>query len=75
MFEVDMVEKKENVLNITDIDFDVMQEIVRYIYTDQVEHIEDLAPSLLLAADKVKMLMLTNSPNNLHYNFSTICNL
>jgi speckle-type POZ protein len=53
MFEVDMVEKKENVLNITDIDFDVMQEIVRYIYTDQVEHIEDFAPALLLAADKV----------------------
>jgi speckle-type POZ protein len=53
MFEVDMVEKKENVLNITDIDFEVMQEIVRYIYTDQVEHIEDLGPSLLLAADKV----------------------
>lgn len=54
ILEVEMLESKENVLYITDFDFDVMQEIVRYIYTDQVENIENIAPSLLLAADKVR---------------------
>jgi hypothetical protein len=52
MFTTEMSEMKENVVTISDIEFEVMQELIRYIYTDQVENFELAAP-LLVAADYV----------------------
>ncbi len=56
-----MIENKENNITITDVDFDIMQEMLRYIYTDKVENINEMAPALLLAADKVTRIALCNA--------------
>lgn len=53
------METKENVITIKDVDFEIMQEMIHYIYTDKVndEIMNEIAPSLLLAADKVGILI------------------
>jgi hypothetical protein len=58
MFATQMSEKDKSVVNISDIEFEVMQELIRYIYTEQVEKLKlnRLATPLLLAADKVSYL-------------------
>jgi speckle-type POZ protein len=53
MFSAKMSESKENVVTINDIDFPVMKELIRYIYTDHVENMKEFAAPLLVAADKV----------------------
>ena len=52
MFTHDMLENKQNQVEITDIEPEIMREILRFIYTGEVEKLEEKAESLLLAADK-----------------------
>lgn len=52
MFEHDMEEKKQNRVEITDMDADVMKEMLRFIYTGRSSNIENMPDELLAAADK-----------------------
>ena len=53
MFEHDLVESKQNRVDITDVDHDVMQEMLRFIYTGRAPNLDKMAAELLAAADKV----------------------
>lgn len=53
MFEHEMEERKQNRVAITDVDHDVLREMLRYIYTGKSQNIEKMADDLLAAADKV----------------------
>ena len=52
MFESDMKEKHENEIEIKDIKFDVLQELLRFIYCGKIENFETLVIELLVVADK-----------------------
>ncbi|PIK35688.1 putative speckle-type POZ protein-like [Apostichopus japonicus] len=52
MFEHEMEEKKQNRVEITDVDHEVMKEILRFIYTGTAPNLEKMADDLLAAADK-----------------------
>lgn len=53
MFEHEMEEKKNNKVDITDMDHDVLREMLRFIYTGKAPFIEKMDAELLAAADKV----------------------
>ncbi|XP_014229817.1 speckle-type POZ protein A-like [Trichogramma pretiosum] len=55
MFRHDMKEKNENIVEIHDIDERVMREVLRFIYAERVERIQDLANDLLAAADRYSL--------------------
>lgn len=55
MFEHDMMEKKLNEVQISDVDYDVLKEMLRFIYADRVENVENLAGELIVAADKYRI--------------------
>lgn len=52
MFEHEMEEKKHGRVEITDVDHEVMKEILRFIYTGKAPNLEKMADDLLAAADK-----------------------
>ncbi|KAJ8675307.1 hypothetical protein QAD02_011093 [Eretmocerus hayati] len=52
MFEHGTKESIENVISIDDIKFEVMLELIRFIYTGQVHKMEKIVKDLLIAADK-----------------------
>lgn len=52
MFEHDMEEKKQNRVEITDVDSDVLKEMLRFIYTGRATNLDNMADELLAAADK-----------------------
>ena len=52
MFKHDMLEKKSNIVKITDVNYDVLKEMLLFIYTANVENIKTFASELFIAADK-----------------------
>lgn len=52
MFEHEMEEKKQNRVEITDMDPEVLREMLRFIYTGKAPNLEKMADDLLSAADK-----------------------
>lgn len=52
MFEHEMEERKHNRVEITDVDADVLKEMLRFIYTGKSNNLEKMADDLLAAADK-----------------------
>jgi speckle-type POZ protein len=52
MLTTEMTEKKLSRIVIEDIDDATMQELLRFIYTKEVQNLEPLAPKLLYAAEK-----------------------
>ena len=55
MFENEMQEKKTGVVNITDVDPEVMSDLLSYMYTGSAPNMESLTKELLVAADKYGM--------------------
>lgn len=53
MFEHEMEERKQNRVAISDVDHDVLKEMLRFIYTGKAPNLEKMADDLLAAADKV----------------------
>lgn len=53
MFEHEMEERKQNRVAITDVDHEVLREMLRFIYTGRAANLERMADDLLAAADKV----------------------
>jgi speckle-type POZ protein len=58
MFENDFTEKKTNTFEVEDIAPEVFLEVLRFIYTDKVEKLDEMAPQLLAAADKYMLDLL-----------------
>ncbi|KAG8432286.1 hypothetical protein GDO86_016795 [Hymenochirus boettgeri] len=52
MFEHPMQESRKNRVYIHDVDPDVFKEMMRFIYTGKVSHLDNIADKLLAAADK-----------------------
>ncbi|XP_001602264.2 speckle-type POZ protein-like isoform X1 [Nasonia vitripennis] len=52
MFEHDMKEKQQSEVRILDIEKEVLEELIRFLYTGRVKEIDTIAPGLLAAADK-----------------------
>ena len=52
MFKNGMKENQDNAIKITDIKYEVFQELLRFIYTGKIENIDIVANDLLVAADK-----------------------
>ena len=53
MFEHEMEEKKLGRVEILDVDHEVMEEMLRFIYTGEAPNLDKMADDLLAAADKV----------------------
>ncbi|XP_055324032.1 protein roadkill isoform X1 [Sitodiplosis mosellana] len=52
MFEHEMEERKQNRVAISDVDHEVLKEMLRFIYTGKAPNLEKMADDLLAAADK-----------------------
>ncbi|KAH7979804.1 hypothetical protein HPB49_011115 [Dermacentor silvarum] len=52
MFEHEMQEKNQSRVEITDMDHEVLREMLRFIYTGQAPNLDNMADDLLAAADK-----------------------
>lgn len=63
MFEHEMEERKHNRVDITDVDHEVLREMLRFIYTGKAANLEKMADDLLAAADKVKKINLLMETN------------
>ena len=53
MFEHEMEERKQNRVDICDLDYEVVCEVLRYCYAGYTPLLEKMAEQLLAAADKV----------------------
>ena len=53
MIERDFKEKTENRVDLTSDDPEVIQEFLRFLYTNKVENLSQIAPELLSVADLV----------------------
>lgn len=61
MFSHEMEESRSNRVQIDDIDADVLEEVLRFIYTGKAPNMDKMADELLAAADKVNpFAMLSN---------------
>jgi speckle-type POZ protein len=69
MFEHEMEERKQNRVEITDVDHEVMREMLRFIYTGKAPNLEKMADDLLAAADKVGSLKDKNNDLIFHKTF------
>ena len=52
MFQHDMRESKSNEINIQDIDFSTVRDMVKFIYSGRLKDLADKSDLLLAAADK-----------------------
>lgn len=57
MFEHEMEERKRNRVDITDVDHEVLREMLRFIYTGRAPNLDKMADDLLAAADKVNKML------------------
>jgi speckle-type POZ protein len=55
MFSHNTLEAAKNRVVIKDFDFQTVQELLRYIYCEKVENLEDIALNLIAAADYVSI--------------------
>ena len=55
MFKNEMIEQKSGVVKIGDITLETVQELLRYIYTEQIPKLDVLAFELLAAAEKYQL--------------------
>lgn len=55
MFYHDMKEREKNRVEVTDIEPDVMADMLRFIYTGKAPNLETMAAELLAAADKYSL--------------------
>jgi speckle-type POZ protein len=58
MFFHETLESEKSVIQISDIEFEVLQELIRFVYCGKVSNLETVALDLLAAADKYGFLDL-----------------
>ena len=76
MFHHDMFEKKNNAINIEDIEPDVFKEILTFIYTDQAPNVKRMASQLLVAANKYdleRLKVICEVEMTRHLNMDNVC--
>lgn len=61
MLDAEMKEKQDNIVKIADIKYDVLVEIIRFLYTGKVGNVDTLAEELASAADKYALDGLKNT--------------
>ena len=64
MFTHDVRENKSNSVDIIDVDYDILREMLRFIYQGQVENMETVASALFIAADKYNIQDLKDECEN-----------
>lgn len=64
LVDIDMKEKIEGVVKITDCSMPVFKSFLRYLYTDEIENIKELAEDLIAVADKYGMECLKKRCEN-----------
>ncbi|XP_058792339.1 speckle-type POZ protein-like [Phymastichus coffea] len=55
MFEHDTMERQQNAVDIKDVEFNVLKEMLRFIYADRIEITDKSTSDLLIAADKYQI--------------------
>lgn len=73
-----MEERKQNRVAITDVDHEVLKEMLRFIYTGKAPNLEKMADDLLAAADKVRKINLTSTVgtvSNLRFVSLMLCSM
>ena len=55
MFQHNMLENEKNVVKIQDASYDVMNEVLRYMYTNEVENLESMALDIMAVAEKYSL--------------------
>ncbi|XP_065207995.1 protein roadkill-like [Planococcus citri] len=55
MFKHDKMKDGDHIVEIPDIDEETLEDMLRYIYTEKCEHLEELAYCLIMAADKYNL--------------------
>jgi speckle-type POZ protein len=55
MLSNDMKEAKQGFADVADFDSKIMREVLRYIYSNQVEELKEIASELILAAEKYEV--------------------
>jgi speckle-type POZ protein len=58
MVTSEMKEAKEGVAEVPDFDSKIMKEVLRFIYCNEVENLEEIADELIVAADKYQIEQL-----------------
>ena len=58
MFKHDMKERNTGIVKVDDIDQGVMKEVLRFVYTGKVLNLDEMADSLLAAAEKYQLIRL-----------------
>lgn len=60
MFESNFEESKQNRVTITDIEVDVFEELIKFIYTGKIDQLDNLVHELFVVADKYQIESLKN---------------
>lgn len=55
MFKYDMKENLLNDVNITDVEYEVLKEMLRFMYTEKIQNLKEVQLGLLIAADKYQL--------------------
>lgn len=71
MFQHNLEESKQNRVEITDMDQEVLGEMLKFIYTGKSTNLEKMADDLLAAADKV-FLKIHLTPNPFFPNYPVL---
>lgn len=61
VFEHDMKEKKSNEVKLDDIEFEELEEMVRYMYSDEIPKLSQIPDGLLLVADRFVVQVVISS--------------
>ena len=64
MLESNLEEAKNNRAKIDDIELDVFEAFLRYIYTDLIDDMDQYAADLLVVADKVSLYYIFEYKKN-----------
>lgn len=59
MFEIEMLENRENLIRIEDFSKEVVEELLKFIYSGKVNNLAKVAKDLLSAADKYELPQLS----------------
>lgn len=75
MFDAEMQEKQGNTVVIADVKYDVLLEMIRFVYAGKVNNIDTLACELATAADKYQLDSLKNKCDKAMRNNLTLDNV
>ncbi len=66
MLEADFKESNQSIIRIDDFDYDVVMQMLEYIYTSKAPKIDEMADRLLAIAEKVRLIFLKLNETRWH---------